>query len=338
MRVLLLSLWKPSRGGVVTHVENLMKHSASDFEIISYPPVSLPFLRAAGYMAAGLLKGLGTRFDVIHAHYAVPQGLLGVLLKKLKKKPLAVTLHGSDVTVLGKNPFTRPLVALVLNEADRVIAVSDFLRREALAIGGSEKKARVIYGGVSTREAIQGEGGDRGKRVLFIGALVRQKGVDTLIRAFKKVMERYGDAELVIVGDGAERKGLERLCRELGVKARFKGYVDDTGEALRKSAVLVLPSREEGFGLVLLEAMASGVPVVAARVGGIPEIVNEENGLLVKSGDPEALAEAISRVLEDRELRERLVEKGFETLKNFSWKKMAGEVDEVYRELTEEGL
>lgn len=335
MRILLLSLWKPSRGGVVTHVKNLIDNSANDFVIISYPPVRIPLLRAAGYVLAGLLKGLRLRFDVIHAHYAVPQGLLGVLLKKIKKKPLVVTLHGSDMTVLGRNPLTRPLVAYVLKEADRVIAVSGFLRNEALRIGGDEEKTKVIRGGVSPGKRPRKE--VRGKNtVLFIGGLVKQKGADILVKAFKRVMEKH-NAELVIVGDGPERASLERLCRELGVAAEFTGYVEDTRNVLRKSSVLVLPSREEGFGLVLLEAMALGIPVVATRVGGIQEIIADgENGLLVEREDPEALAEAISRVLEDPGLRSRLVSKGFETLAGFSWEKMAGEVDDVYRELAEE--
>ena len=337
MRVLLLSLWKPSRGGVVTHVENLIDKSASDFVIISYPPVRIPLLRAAGYVLAGLLKGVRLRFDVIHAHYAVPQGLLGVLLKKIKKRPLVVTLHGSDVTVLGRNPLTRPLVAYVLKEADRVITVSDYLRKEALRIGGSGEKVRVIHGGVSPGKRPRKEAGDK-NTVLFIGALVKQKGADVLVEAFKRVMEKH-KAELLIVGDGPERESLERLCRGLGVAAEFSGYVEDTEEVLRKSSVLVLPSREEGFGLVLLEAMAAGVPVVATRVGGIPEIIADgENGLLVDREDPEALAEAISRILADPELRRRLVAKGFETLTRFSWEKMADEVDDVYRELAEKNI
>jgi glycosyltransferase involved in cell wall biosynthesis len=333
MRVLLLTLWKPSMGGVVTHVENLMRHSRNEFRIISYPPVRIPLLRAAGFTVAGLIKGLGMSFDVIHAHYAVPQGFLGLILKALKRRPLVVTLHGSDVTVLGRNPLTRPLVGLVLRGADRVIAVSEFLRREAHALGADPGKTRVIYGGGPgpTRPTPR-KGRGRRRRVLYVGALVRQKGVDVLVKAFSLLREQ--DAELVIVGDGVERGRLERMCRELGVKADFRGYLVDIGAALRDSDVLVLPSREEGLGLVLLEAMARGVPVVATRAGGIPElVVDGENGLLVEREDPEGLAEALERLLRDQALARRLVEGGLETAGSFTWEKMAGEVDEVYAEL-----
>lgn len=317
------------------HVQNLIKHSGNEFSIISYP-TRLPYVRAPGFLLLGLLAGVRRSFDVIHAHYAVPQGLLGVFLKKIKGKPLVVTLHGSDVTVLGSNAATRPLVGFVLRNADRVVAVSRFLRKEALKLGAAEEKTRVIYAGVNAGERKQGPAG---KRVVFIGGLVKQKGVDVLLHAFKKVAAEHGDAELLVVGDGGERRSLERLGRKLGVRARFLGAVKDVAGVLAGSAVLVLPSREEGFGLVILEAMRSGVAVVATRVGGIPEIVRDgENGLLVEKEDPEALAEAIVKVLGDEALRSRLISGGFETAGKFSWRRMAYEVDELYRELAEEDV
>lgn len=341
MRVLLLTLWKPSKGGVVTHVEQLINHSENEFTIITYPPVNIPFLRAFSFLFFGFLKGMRRRFDIIHAHYAVPQGLLGAMLKKLKGTPLVVTLHGSDITVLGKGRVTRFLLGFVLKEADRIIAVSEFLKREALALGALEEKTRVIYGGVEV-------GSHRGRlverkkgscKVLYIGALVRHKGVDFLLRAFKWVSERRRGCRLLIVGDGAEKDRLMGLRDELEVETEFCGYVDDISGILRESDVLVLPSRDEGFGLVLLEAMAAGLPVVATRVGGIPEIVrHNENGLLVERGDVNALADAILKVLEDEDLRNRLVEGGLKTVERFSWSRMAGEVDEVYRELSKKSI
>jgi N-acetyl-alpha-D-glucosaminyl L-malate synthase BshA len=339
MRVLLLTLWKPSKGGVVTHVMNLMKYSKNEFLIISYPPLNLPVLRALSFLVVGFLRGLGMTYDVIHAHYALPQGLLGVFLKKIKKRPLVLTLHGSDVTLLGRNPLTKPVLGFVLRRADRVIAVSEFLRREALALGASEEKTRAIYAGVEPRPGMVKGVTAQGKRILFIGALVRQKGADLLIRAFKKVAEKHEDAELLLVGDGGERRNLQGLSRALGVRVQFRGYVDKIDGVLRRSALLVLPSREEGFGLVLLEAMAAGVPVVATRVGGIPEVVvSGENGLLVGKEDVDALAEAIIKVLEEQDLRARLVLNGIRTAEKFKWDKMAGEVDELYRGLSDKAF
>ncbi|MDI6655642.1 MAG: glycosyltransferase family 4 protein, partial [Candidatus Hydrothermarchaeota archaeon] len=131
-----------------------------------------------------------------------------------------------------------------------------------------------------------------------------------------------------------EKKSLQKLSNELGVDTNFLGYREDLNSLLEKSAVLVLPSREEGFGLALLEAMAAGVPAVASRVGGIEEIIEHEyNGILVEKENPEELAKGILRVLENEGLRKKLIENGKKTLKKFSWEKMAGEVDAVYEAL-----
>ncbi len=337
MRILLLTVWKPSRGGIVTHVENLLKHSRNEFKILTYKRINLLLLRPIGFVFFGFFEGLWKKYDVIHAHYAVPQGFLGVLLKRVRRKPLVVTLHGSDITLLGRGT-ARFLVKFVLDNCDAIIAVSEFLKREALKLGAEEEKIRVIYSGVPGSGAPAFKPVEKfelqGRIITFIGSLVWQKGVDILIRAFRDVKEKFPDAELVLVGDGREKNNLQKISRELGVRANFLGYREDPGSVLEKSAVLVLPSREEGFGLALLEAMAAGVPVVASRVGGIEEIVEHGyNGILVEKENPEELAERIIRVLEDRELREKLIKNGRESLKKFSWKKMGSEVDAVYEGL-----
>ncbi len=150
MRVLLISLWKPKKGGVVTHVSNLVEKSDNDYLILTYGKdkkpdvmgarfINFPILRALSFTVSGFFRGKDADFDVIHSHYAVPQGLLGVLLKKWCKKPLVVTLHGSDVAILARNWITRPLVRYVLKNADRVITVSEFLRNEVLELGIEEE-------------------------------------------------------------------------------------------------------------------------------------------------------------------------------------------------------
>lgn len=329
MRILLITIWKPNRGGIVTHAENLIRHSKNEFKVLTYERcIDLPFLRALSLVFFGFFRGIREEFDLIHAHYAVPQGFLGVLLKKVLRKPLVVTLHGSDITVLGRGA-AKPLVSFVLNNSDAIIAVSEFLRRETIKLGASEEKIKVIYSGAPAckPERLQPES----RTITFIGSLIRQKGVDILIMAFGGVKKKFPDAELVIVGDGREKKSLEKLSRELGIKVNFLGYQEDLGSALEKSAVLALPSREEGFGLVLLEAMAAGVPVVASRVGGIEEIIEHEyNGIIFEKENSKELAEGIIRILENKELRKKLIENGKKTLKKFRWEKTGSEVDAVY--------
>ncbi|MEE8358822.1 MAG: glycosyltransferase family 4 protein [Candidatus Hydrothermarchaeales archaeon] len=345
MRILLISLWKPRKGGVVTHVSNLVKNSENDFLVLTYDNdtnpevlgaryIDLPVLRALTFTVSGFFKAKNADFDVIHAHYAVPQGLLGVLLKKSSKKPLVVTLHGSDITILAKNWVTRPLVKYVLKNADSVITVSEFLRNEVLKLGINATKVTTIYAGFS------GTGRDSAllserKTITFIGALVKQKGVDILLKAFKSVKEVFPESQLLIVGDGKERKNLERLVEDLGLcDVRFRGFDVDLENIFKETSVLTQPSREEGFGLALLEAMNYCIPVVASRVGGMKEIIeNGYNGILVKKEDPEELSKAIIEVLKDEELRVKMIKNGKESIKRFSWEKMADEIDGFYKEL-----
>jgi N-acetyl-alpha-D-glucosaminyl L-malate synthase BshA len=343
MRILLISAWKPRKGGITTHVENLVERSKNDFVVLTYNSheemegvlraryINIPILRALSFVFFGFFKGLKVNCDLIHAHYAVPQGLLGVLLKKAKKKPLVTTLHGSDVTILMKNRLGKKIVRYVLKNSDKVIAVSTFLKGEVEKEGITKEKMAVVYSGVSTDGC---EEPKNGEAITFIGSLVQQKGVDILLNAFKDVKERF-DIGLTIVGDGKERKNLESLAKRLKLEGvDFLGYSDDLRGILEKSKVLVLPSREEGFGLVLLEAMSCGVPIVATRVGGIEEIVRHNyNGVLVEKEDAEDLARGILRVLEDKGLREAIRKNSREFVKRFSWEKMADEVDKIYEEL-----
>ena len=337
MRVLLLTIWKPSRGGVVTHVENLIKRLPCEFEIVTYPRFArLPLLRAAVFILWGFFNALRMsgrrRFELIHAHYAVPQGLLGVLLKRVLHLPLVVTLHGTDINYLARKRITRPLVRLVLTQADAVVAVSRFLKEEAERLGAEAEKVRVIYNGVELPERIEAE---RDMSILFVGSLVKQKGVDTLLKAYRMIKERLPEGKLVIVGDGKDKAMLEEMCSRLGLSdVFFEGSRGELSSYYSRSRVLALPSRAEGFGLVALEAMAHGLPVVATRVGGIPEVVTHgEAGMLVEKDSAHALAEALIRVMEDSALWERLARNARERASEFSWENTARQYASLYEEL-----
>jgi len=325
MNILLITIWKPRKGGIVTRVENLIRFSKHNFSIITYEKyINLPLLRAISFVVHGFFKAILMRFDIIHAHYAIPQGFLGLLLKKVKKKPLIITVHGSDVLVLGKNRIAKFLVANVLKNANYIIAVSKYLKREVVNLGVEESKVKVIYAGISFSLENEKEEKGKEKRVVYIGSLVKQKGVDILLKAFKDI-----NAELFIVGDGKERDSLEKIS---GKKVYFLGERKNLDKIFSKASVLVLPSREEGFGLVLLEAMSRGIPVVATRVGGIPEIINK-SGLLVERENVEELRKAMTLILNNRKIAKKFSYLGRKTAKKFSWRKMAHEVDCIYEAL-----
>ncbi|MFV2041040.1 MAG: glycosyltransferase, partial [Candidatus Hydrothermarchaeales archaeon] len=259
MKVLLISVWKPRKGGIITHVENLLKHSRNVFVILTYqdrdarnepgiirvPVINVPVLRGISFALFSFLKALRKEFDIIHAHYAIPQGLAGALIKKVRKKPLVITVHGSDLTVLGESRLYRPVLKWVLDEADLIIAVSSYMKGLLINLGIDAEKIRIIYSGVDSHATAEGDT----RRVVFVGALVRQKAVDSLIEAFKDIKEGFPDVGLVIVGDGPERKGLEALVSRLGVRdVEFKGYADNLDSVFTSRSVFVLPSSKEGFG------------------------------------------------------------------------------------------
>jgi glycosyltransferase involved in cell wall biosynthesis len=170
--------------------------------------------------------------------------------------------------------------------------------------------------------------------ILAVGRLVAQKGHDVLLHAFARVVVPFPDARLVIVGEGEQRAPLERLTRELRLVDRvtFTGHRPNARTFMRYATVFVHPSRWEGFGLVLLEAMAAGVPIVANRVSAIPEVVDDgATGLLVPVDDSDALAKAISRLLEDPALAQRLGRTGRDRLeREFSLSRMVRATEQIY--------
>jgi teichuronic acid biosynthesis glycosyltransferase TuaC len=269
----------------------------------SYAVAAWPVLRA-------LKRSVGP--FVLHAHCAYPDAVGAAILARLLGVPLVVTAHGSDVNVVARNPLLRPQIRWALRSARSVIAVSRALAdRVAALIGGSrERIACVPCAGFSPRMfrpcpraplrvALQWPG--EAWTVVFVGQLVRVKGIDVLLRAWAGLSGRSGPAErrLVLIGEGPERARLEALADELGVRAQvsFLGVLPQQAVADRVAAadVLCLPSHSEGSPNVVVEALASGVPVVATRVGGVPELVRDGvNGLLVPPADAAQLAAALN--------------------------------------------
>lgn len=174
-----------------------------------------------------------------------------------------------------------------------------------------------------------------GRRIVFVGRLVRQKGVHTLVRAMEHLRAR--DATVLLAGDGPERDSLQRSAAASGSGSRLKimGFMahEEVPAVLAHADVLVLPSVYEELGSIVVEALHSGVPVVASRTGGIPDaIVDGDNGLLVPPEDPVALAAAIDRILEDEHLARRLSAAAHRRAARYDWNVLAANVLDVYRE------
>lgn len=251
-------------------------------------------------------------FDLIDAHYVYPDGFAAVLLGRLLGKPVVVSARGSDINLYAQLPVIRWLLQRTLHGADKVIAVSGALKHTMVHMGIQEAKVAVIPNGVDLekfrpipRGIARRQLGLPGKRIILsVGNLVPSKGFDLLIRALRLLVDEYqvDGLQLVIVGEGRNRQVLESLVSRLSLDGHvyFAGPVPHEVLSLWYSAadVLCLASRREGWPNVLLEALACGTPIVATAVGGIPEIIrNDDLGLLCPYTE-QALAAKLSLALE----------------------------------------
>lgn len=250
--------------------------------------------------------------ELIHAHFLLPPGLIGVLVGSFLGKNTAVTAHGSDLLIQAKNPILRPIIKFVLGKADYVLVVNETLKDEVLEMGINPKKVFITPNAVDIHKFSPNNKiipsdiklNNELPTLLFVGNLVTQKGLKYLLDA-KKLMKNY--SELMVVGDGPLRRELEDTVNREGIlNVSFLGARRDVEHIMPSADVFVLSSVSEGFPITILEALASGLPVVATNVGGVQEIVDESVGIVVEAGNPSELAKALDYVLENEEVKKSM--------------------------------
>jgi glycosyltransferase involved in cell wall biosynthesis len=284
------------------------------------------------------------RADIVHVQCVNLGAWFAFQAARVLRLPFVMTLQGElsmDATdVYGRSHLMRQMLRMLLRRADAVTACSSSTLTEVESWAGIQlgARGRVVYNGVDTHEfAITVEPRSAANPfVLAIGRHVRQKGFDVLIDAFGKLTaDAAFEWDLVIAGDGPLRDALaaQATAAGLSTRVRFVGCTDRpaTVALFRDAAAFVLPSRWEPFGIVNLEAMAAATPVVASRVGGVPEFVEDGvTGLLVDADDASALAGAIKRLGADPELRAALAARGREQAAHFDWVRIEEQYREVY--------
>jgi glycosyltransferase involved in cell wall biosynthesis len=267
------------------------------------------------------------RPSLIHAHFGV-EGVYALPLAERLDIPLVTTFHGFDATLrthvmLGSPAWFRyPLLRRKLaREGDLFLCASSFIRDRLLATGFPESRTHIHYIGVDCGAIRPRQDCEERPVILHVARLVEVKGTRHLLRAFATVARRYDGVQLVIIGDGPLKRSLQALAASAGLSERveFLGGRphDEVLSWMRKAAMLVLPGirtstgREEGLGMVLLEAAATGLPVIGSRVGGIPECILEgRTGFLVPERDEAALAERMGELLEDTGKRRQMGTEG----------------------------
>jgi N-acetyl-alpha-D-glucosaminyl L-malate synthase BshA len=243
--------------------------------------------------------------ELLHVHYAIPHAYAGYMAKKMLEVegiyvPMITTLHGTDITLVGKHPFYKPAVTFSINQSDVVTAVSEDLRQRTLDIFDIQLPVEVIpnfidknkYKHQFTDCQRANMAKDDERIITHISNFRKVKHIPDVIQVFYRVQQTI-PAKLIMVGEGPEKEGAERLCEELGIaqKVLFLGNSNEIDKILCFSDLFLLPSKSESFGLAALEAMVNKVPVISSNTGGIPEVnIHRVTGFLSDVGDVEDMA------------------------------------------------
>jgi len=291
--------------------------------------------------------------DIIHAHYAIPHAVAAYLARQIlsasnvKKVPRVVTtLHGTDVTIIGSDESYSETAAFCIDQSDGVTAVSDSLRQDTYRQLPVRADIRVIPNFLDcqrhrrlTDESLRARyrnGDDRTKLVTHVSNFRPVKRADAVVRIFHRICERI-PARLLLVGDGPDLPLARRVARELGVSSDVDalGEQEQVVPILSVADLFLLPSSEESFGVAALEAMACGVPVVASRVGGLPEVIEHGvSGFLHDEHDLDAMADSAVEVLSDPELHQRISTAGLAAVHTrFCAEEIVPRYETFYREL-----
>lgn len=279
----------------------------SHYPVFRYPPYDLALANKQARVAR--MHGL----DVLHVHYAVPHAVSAFLAKKMcgDKLKVVTTLHGTDITILAHDPSLSDLIRLAITESDAVTAVSRHLIRETAIALRLDKPIDLVYNFVDERIVRHRTSGRRRafaepdeKLLIHLSNFRPVKRAADTVDVFERV-NRHLPARMLYVGEGPERADIMRLVRERGLeeKVSFLGKQEDVLPVLSMADLLLLPSENESFGLVVLEAMACGVPSVASDAGGLPEVIRHgETGFLAPVGDVAAMADHAVTLLSDEGL------------------------------------
>jgi len=287
---------------------------------------------------------------ILHAYTATPGGYVGLMAKKKYDIPLVCSLEGSDIDIYPKyDRHTYNLIKRVICEADQITTVSSALKAVAEAIAKPEKEIQVVYNGCNLETfTYNKEAGLQIRKnlgisseervIIFVGHLLRDKGVFELADAFIQLNSKHSDLHLVFVGEGPEYQALNEIIFSNGLDNKIhlvgRKLHSEIPRWLSAADMLVLPSYHEGLPNVVLEAMACSLPVVATKVGGIPEAINKDNGILVDRKDVSSLVRGIGELLKDERRCREMGERGREIVEEkFTWKNSAIKLRRIYEKL-----
>lgn len=314
------------------------------YAVFKYPPYDIAL---ANKIAQVIIE---KELDLLHVHYAVPHAVSAALAKDMAQSSIGIitTLHGTDVTVLGHDPSLKTTVSYGINQSTIVTAVSDSLKRDTMQLIKPDAEIRTIYNFIDEKRYIpmapshlKAELGiaENEKVIIHISNFRDVKNIPQIVRTFFEVRKSV-KVKLVLVGEGPEKEHIEKLVRDLQLEEAviFTGKRDDMTHLLAISDAMLHLSKQEAFGLVILEAMACGVPTVATAIGGIPEVVEDgKSGFLVPFGDIEMATEKTIELLTNERLHHDFRKMGMQIAKTkFHSSEIVQQYEELYYEVAGE--
>lgn len=332
--------------------ENIFYHEVivSSYPLFDYQPYEI-------LLASKLVDVVKhEKLDLLHVHYAIPHASAAYLAKQILKShgisiPFITTLHGTDITLVGKDASFEPVISFSINESDAVTAVSQSLKDDTYKFFDIKKEIHVIpnfisisdfeqlknkeeYNGICQKKMYSPSGE---KILMHISNFRKVKRLDDVIGIFENVRKQI-PSKLLLIGDGPERNRIEQLCREKNIyrDVKFLGKITTPEMLLRVADLFLLPSETESFGLAALEAMAMNVPVISTNTGGLPEVnINEVSGFTSNVGDVEDMSQNALKILSDPLMLQNFRRQAFEVAQQFDLPKILPLYEDLYKEVIE---
>ncbi len=317
----------------------------NQYSVFQFPPYDIAL---ASKMAEVVNR---ENLDILHVHYAIPHAVCAILAKQMCNRDLKIvtTLHGTDITVLGYDSSLTDAIKFGIEKSDIVTAVSDSLVKETYDLINPDKSIETVYNFIDERIYQKSDASHlreeyeikpEEKVIIHVSNFRPVKRVEDVVKTFAKIAEAM-PAKLLLVGDGPEVSKVSKLVNKFGLNNRvlFLGKQENLEELYSISDLMLLLSEKESFGLVLLEAMACGVPCIGTNVGGIPEVITDgQSGFLCELGDIDEMAAKSIYLLKEINLHKKFSDKALETVKSkFCAEEIVKQYEQLYFKLIDQG-
>lgn len=329
--------------------DNLFYHevAVNDYPLFDYPPYE-------SVLASKIVDvAIYEQLDILHVHYAIPHASVAYTAQQILKSkkinlPYITTLHGTDITLVGRDPSFEPVIRFSLNNSNAITSVSESLKRDTFKTFKIDNKINVITNFITIGESPQPldyshkkKYAPNGEKILIhISNFRKVKRVEDVLYVFDRVRKEV-PTKLILVGDGPERPAIDALCRQLSTCKDIinLGKIADPKEILAISDVFILPSETESFGLSALEAMAMKVPVISTNSGGLPEVnIEGETGFLSNVGDIDDMTKNTLKLLTDNALLEKFRDNAFKRAQKFDITIILPQYEKLYKQVVKNSL